>query len=224
MAIQDLIGMHKGNPLAAEVQAYIANERVDNKLKYIGIISHQNAGKDFVANYIAKNVERKCQVVKFATKLTQVVAAALCVDDLSLFQDRIWKEKKIFQWQNKIVSARDVQISLGTDILRGLVDDNIWVTAFSNAYNDPDILYIISDLRFLNEFKFVQDNSGIVIFIDNHEAAENQRRKEAGVVHSSEELTWDLHHGVQQPDYILDNNDYGNPQPLQDLLTFFSTV
>ena len=197
-------------------------------LKYIGISGHQNGGKDFVAGYIAQNIGRKCQVVKFATKLTEVVAAILGVEDLTLFQDREWKEKKIFQWQNKIVSARDIQIAVGTDIMRSIIDPDIWVTAFANAYSDPDILYIASDVRFQNEMDFIQQNNGIMIFIENRKAAQVQHRKEykdgKHQPHNSEELAWSLYHEDQQADYRLLNNDYDNPQPLQDLLTFISIV
>jgi len=227
--ITNLIGIHKDNLLVEEVGTFIVNDRVDNKLKYIGLVGCQNAGKDHIANYIAKNLERKCEVVKFATKLTQVVAAVLGVDDLSLFQDRQWKENKIFQWQNKIVSARDVQISIGTDIMRNIIDDDIWVDAFSKAYNDPDILYIISDLRFINEFEFVQANNGVVVFIENVKAAMAQADKEKDAFgvwkpHASEKLAWDLYDKNIQSDYHLLNNDYSDPQPLQDLLTFINGI
>lgn len=219
------------NPtIIAEVRGLLGLPVVkQNKLRYIGIIGHQNAGKDYVANYLAQTLERKCEVVKFATKMTEVVAAILGVGDLSLFQDREWKELKQFVWNkgtsgNVLVSARDVQKMIGTDIMRELVDDNIWVNAFANAYNDPDILYIISDLRFQNEFDFVQQNNGIVIYIENLKAAQAQHRKEAGIVHESEKLVWDMHYGAVLPDYVFNNNDYNDKQPLQDLITFLSTL
>ncbi len=197
-------------------------QRMSDKLRYIGLISPQSGGKDYVGSWLQKNIERKCKIVKFATKLTEVVAAALCVDDLSLFQDRAWKEKKIFQWQNKIVSARDVQISLGTDILRKLVDDDIWVTAFNKAYSDPSILYIATDVRFPNEMDFIQQNNGIVVYIDNREALTYQHRKENGVTHSSEKLMWSLHYGDIIPDYVLDNNNFDDLKPLQKLLDYIN--
>ena len=205
-----------------------------NKLRYIGLIGHIGAGKDHVASYLQKTLERKVEVVKFATKLTEVVGAILGVDDLSLFQDREWKEKKQFIWQGcigvkeegkgKLASARDVQKIIGTDILRQIIDDNIWVNAFANAYKDPDTLYIISDLRFLNELRFVQQNNGIVVFIENLEAAQQQHRKEGGTVHPSEQLTWQIHYGDIQPDHRLLNNDYSDPQPLQDLVKFIQGI
>lgn len=215
------------NPtIVAEVRGLLGLPVVkQNKLRYIGIIGHQNAGKDYVANYLAQTLERKCEVVKFATKMTEVVAAILGVGDLSLFQDRQWKELKQFVWNkgtsgNVLVSARDVQKMIGTDIMRELVDDNIWVNAFANAYKDPDILYIVSDLRFPNEMQFVQENNGIVVFIENLQAAQAQHKKENGIVHPSEQLTWQIHYGDIQPDYRLLNNDFSDPQPLQDLVTF----
>ena len=233
MAIKDAIGVNTDNPLTEEVQKWIATDRT-NQLRYIGLSGHIGSGKDYVANYIAQNVERKCEVVKFATKLTQVTAAVLGVDNLSLFQDREWKEKKQFIWQctidttptttGKLISARDAQKIIGTDICRNLLGDNVWVDAFAHTYNDPDTLYIISDLRFPNEMEFVQANNGVVVFINNRTAAQKQHQKENGTVHPSEQLTWQIYYGDIEADYILDNNDFQNLQPLQDLLTFISMV
>ena len=228
--ITNLIGINVNNPLTLEVEEWIETNRSD-KLRYLGLVGCQNGGKDFVANYLAQNIEKKCEVVKFATKLTEVVAAILGVTDLTLFQDREWKEKPHFIWQSnitsnngKLISPREAQKIIGTDICRSLLGENVWVDAFANAYNDPNTLYIISDVRFQNEVDFIQQNNGVLIFIDNQEAAKNQRRKEAGVTHDSEKLMWNLHYGVQQSDYVLDNNNYSNPQPLQDLLTFINGI
>ena len=252
MSIKDVIGLHKDNPLWDEVQKNMEQERLKEildeiakpfrsgkysyddpaivaevKLRYIGLCSHIGGGKDHVANYLSKTLERKCEVVKFATKLTQITGAILGVDDLSLFQDREWKEQANFIWQSnitsnngKLISPREAQKIIGTDICRSILGDNIWVDAFANQYNDPDTLYIISDLRFQNEKKFVQDNGGVVVFINNRTAAQKQHQKENGIVHDSEQLTWQMYYGDVKADYYLDNNDYQNPQPLQDLVTF----
>ena len=200
------------------------SQQKQSKLRFVGLCSHIGGGKDYVANYLQKTVERKCEVVKFATKLTEVTASILGVEDLSLFQNRAWKERTQFIYRNKLVSARQMQKIIGTDICSNLISDNIWIDAFANQYNDPDTLYIISDLRFPNEMRFVQENNGVVVFIENLQAAQKQHRKEAGVVHASEKLVWDLHYGRTQADYVLVNNDYNDKQPLQDLLTFLSTV
>lgn len=206
---------------------------VKPQLRFLGLSSHIGGGKDYVASYLQKTIERKVEIVKFATKMTEVVGAILGVGDLSLFQDRSWKELKQFVWNkgtssSYLVSARDVQKMIGADIMRNLVDDNIWVTAFANQYNDPDTLYIISDLRFENEFRFVQENNGIVVFIENLQAAQQQHRKEYSDgehrPHKSEELTWSLYYEDIKADYRLLNSDYTNPKPLQDLLTFISML
>jgi hypothetical protein len=202
-----------------------------DKLKYVALISHQNGGKDYVANYIAKTVERKVEIVKFATKLVEVTAQILGVTDLTLFQNREWKDKPHFIWQSnitsnngKLISPREALCIVGS--LMRSVDHNIWVRGLQYSCNDPDTLYITSDLRYQNEANFVKANNGLVVYIENQQAAEAQRRKEAGVVHESERLVWDMHysHAVPMPDYVLNNNDYSNPKPLQDLLTFLSTV
>ncbi len=195
---------------------------VKSQLRFVALASHQNGGKDYVANYITNNIERKCAVVKFATKLVEVTAEILGVSDLSLFQDREWKEKKRFWLQGHFISPREALCIVGS--LMRSVDPEIWVRALSNSCTDPDTLYIISDLRYQNEFDFIQQNKGIVVFIENLQAAQKQHQKESGVIHESEKLVWDLHYGSKQADYVLENNNYTDKQPLQDLLAFLSTV
>ncbi len=202
---------------------------VKSQLRFVALIGHQNAGKDYVANYIANNIERECAIFKFATKLVEVTAEILGVSDISLFQNREWKEKPHFIWQSnitsnngKLISPREALCIVGS--LMRSVDPEIWVRALANSCTDPDTLYIISDLRYQNEMQFVQQNKGIVVFIENLQAAQKQHQKENGIIHESERLVWDLHYGSKQADYVLENNNYTDKQPLQDLLAFLSTV
>ena len=232
MSIKNAIGVNTDNPLTEEVQKWIATDRT-NQLKYIGLISHQNGGKDYVASYLQKTLERKVEVVKFATKLVEITAAIIGVDDLSLFQDRTWKDQPHFIWQSnitsnkcKLITPREALCTVGS--LMRSVDSDIWVRVLANSYTDPDTLYIISDLRYQNEMAYVQANNGIVVFIENLQAAQQQHRKEykdgSWQPHSSEQLVWSMHYHDTQPDYVLVNNDYTNKQPLQDLLTFISML
>jgi hypothetical protein len=226
-------GLYSANDLKIqdEIRELLDIQKKPSKLRFVGLIGHIGAGKDHVANYIAQNVERKCAVVKFATKLVEVTASILGVDDLSLFQDRAWKEKKQFVWQcsldnsnasERLISAREALCTVGS--LMRSVDHQIWVRGLKYSCNQPDTLYIISDLRYQNELNFVQQNNGIVIYIENLQAAQAQHRRECGKPHSSEELVWRMHYRDIQPDYVLNNNNHSDPQPLQDLLTFLSTV
>lgn len=201
------------------------------KLKYIGLIGAQSSGKDYVGNWLQQNIERKTEIVKFATKLTEVTAAILGVDDLSLFQNREWKEQQHFIWQSqitnnngKLISPREAQQIIGTDICRRLLGADVWVQALSASCQDPDTLYIVTDVRFQNELDFIRTNNGMVVYIENLQAAQQQHRRENGVVHESEKLMWSMHYREAQPDYVLDNNDYSDPKPLQDLVTFIESV
>ena len=194
-------------------------------LQYIGLIGHIGAGKDHIANYLAQTLERKVKVVKFATKLTEIVALFLGVTDLSLFQGREWKDRKQFYWQGEIVSSREVQKSVAT-IIRD-IDPDFWLNCLVRDCKDPDTLYIVSDLRFPNEMQFIQQNNGIVVFIENQQAVDRQFEKEVkdGVhqPHTSEQLTWSIYQGkIRTQDYYLNNSNYDNPQPLQDLVNFLT--
>ena len=202
-----------------------------NKLRYIGIIGSQGSGKDYVGRWLQQNIQRPSKVVKFATKLTEVTAAVLGVDDLSLFQNREWKEQPHFIWQSqitnnngKLISPREAQQIIGTDICRQLLGADVWVRALATSCQEPDTLYIVTDVRFQNEMQYIQQNNGVVVYVDNRKAAQEQHRKESGVVHESEQLMWSMHYGAVLPDYVFNNNDYNDKQPLQDLITFLSTV
>lgn len=194
------------------------------KLKYIGLIGAQSSGKDYVGNWLQQNIERKTEIVKFATKLTEVTAAILGVDDLSLFQNREWKEQQHFIWQSqitnnngKLISPREAQQIIGTDICRRLLGADVWVQALAASCQDPDTLYIVTDVRFQNELDFIRNNNGVVVYIENLQAAQQQHRRENGVVHESEKLMWSMHYREAQPDYILLNNDFSSMAELQKL-------
>jgi len=194
-------------------------------IKYIGLISPQNGGKDYVGRWLQQNIQRKTEIVKFATKLTEVTAAVLGVDDLSLFQNREWKQQPHFIWQSqitnnngKLISPREAQQIIGTDICRRLLGADVWVQALAASCQEPDTLYIVTDVRFQNEMDFIRSNNGVVVYIDNRKAAQEQHRKESGVVHESESLMWSMHYGDIAPDYILDNNDFSSTVELEKLL------
>lgn len=199
---------------------------VKPQLRFLGLSSHIGGGKDYIASYLQKTLEKKVEIVKFATKLVSVTAEILGVSDLSLFQDREWKEKKRFWLQGHFISPRAALCIVGS--LMRSVDPDIWVRALANSCTADDTLYVISDLRYQNELDFVQQNNGVVVFIENLQAAQNQHRKEYvndyWQPHDSEELVWRMHYHDIQPDYVLDNNDYSDPKPLQDLVTFIESV
>lgn len=218
--------------IVAEVRTLLRLPTIKkNKLHYIGLIGSQGSGKDYVGRWLQQNIERKTEIVKFATKLTEVTAAILGVDDLSLFQNREWKEQPHFIWQSqitnnngKLISPREAQQIIGTDICRRLLGADVWVQALGNSCTNLDTLYIVTDVRFQNEMDFIRANNGVVVYVDNRKAAQAQHKKENGVVHESEKLMWSMHYGDIVPDYVLDNNDYSDPKPLQDLVTFIESV
>lgn len=218
-----------------QIDELTRSQQKQSKLRFVGLCGYIGGGKDYVASYLQKTLERKCEVVKFATKLVEVTAQILGVDNLSLFQDRSWKEKKQFVWQcslatsnasERLISAREALCIVGS--LMRSVDPDIWIRALANSCTDPDTLYIISDLRYQNEMQYVQQNDGIIVFIENLQAGQNQHQKEykdgKHQPHASEELTWALYYGDIEADYRLLNNDYNDPKPLQDFLLFLSMV
>lgn len=52
----------------------------------------------------------------------------------------------------------------GTEIMRNILDDKIWINCVLNRSNKNNL--IISDLRFVTEFEEIKKRNGFVIYID----------------------------------------------------------
>lgn len=100
------------------------------------------------------------------------------------------------------MTVREVLQIVGTDIFRGL-DSSIWVNACLRQIetDDPE-LALISDVRFENEVKAIQDKGGFVIGLKRDPSTESDK-------HASEtqvEKCFDL------CDTIIDNSELSIPQ------------
>lgn len=74
-------------------------------------------------------------------------------------EDRVTKESNLgSNWSD--MTAREMMVAVGNG-LRKEVHPNIWINSLSNNLN-PKLNYIITDVRYPNEAKFIEDN-GILI-------------------------------------------------------------
>ena len=112
------------------------------------------------------------KLYSFAHKLKQ-----LCVDVLGLDKELVFgndqqkNTKTHIKWdsiksstKNKgFMTVREVLQYVGTDMFRGL-DPTIWVSACLNQIKkDQPELALVSDVRFENEVKSIQDEEGFVV-------------------------------------------------------------
>lgn len=71
--------------------------------------------------------------------------------------------------KNNIPEVRRLMQVFGTEVGRMLFGENVWVDVLKKQFpdlNSPDTRYVITDCRFINEAKFVDDNDGSIIWID----------------------------------------------------------
>ena len=86
-------------------------------------------------------------------------------------ESRAWREEVDQWWSTKLgienLSPRLALQLIGTDVFRNNFSDAIWFTTLENRIRkNPDKHVVISDVRFPNEIKFIQDQGGIMIRVN----------------------------------------------------------
>lgn len=83
-------------------------------------------------------------------------------------ESREWREEVDIWWANKLdivnFSPRYALQFVGTDVFRKVLHEDIWMLTLQNRLlknSGADV--VISDVRFKNEVKFLQDNNGILV-------------------------------------------------------------
>lgn len=84
---------------------------------------------------------------------------------------REWREQVDQWWSTKLgipnLTPRLALQLVGTDALRNNFSDAIWFTTLENRIRkNPSQNVVISDVRFSNEIKFIQDMGGIMIKVN----------------------------------------------------------
>ena len=86
-------------------------------------------------------------------------------------ESREWREVVDQWWSTKLgienLSPRLALQLIGTDALRNNFSDAMWFTTLENRIRkNPKQNVVISDVRFPNEIKFIQDQGGIMIRVN----------------------------------------------------------
>ena len=127
--------------------------------KIIGIAGNARSGKDTVGTLIKGVYEKqghKVALVSFAAALRDEIND-FCLEKLGISSYTTDDEEK------KII--RPFLVCWGTEIRRA-IDDNYWIKALDQTMNDDETLYIITDLRFINEYDFIKRNSGTTLYLE----------------------------------------------------------
>jgi dephospho-CoA kinase len=200
------------------------------KTKIIGISGKAGVGKDTVGKIIQfltldddvfSKTNRDCiadlehkaycasqskwKIKKYASTLKKITSIILGCK-VNKLEDRDFKEKELGkQWQviDYTLTPRLLLQRLGTDAAR-YVHPDIWVNALFSKFKKKS-RWIITDVRFDNEVRAIQERGGIVIRVNRDESKDSTEHSN----HPSE-TALDNYEGF---DVILNNND-----TLEDLI------
>ena len=196
-------------------------------MNLIGISGKIGAGKDTVGIIIRQlgftNNGGTWENMKFAGKL-KIIASLLTGIPIEKFEDQEFKKTILgSEWgkptkQNplnaiepfkditfvEMMSVRDLLQKLGTEAMRNGLHENVWVNALFADYTE-DKQWVITDVRFPNEFKAIKEKGGIVIRVNR--PGHGNSMKELAEAHPSE-TALDGH----DFDYVIEND--GNLEKL----------
>ncbi len=86
-------------------------------------------------------------------------------------ESREWREQVDMWWSEKLnmpnLTPRLALQLMGTDVMRNHFNESIWFLTMENRIRkNPNQHVVISDVRFPNEIKFIQDHGGLMIKVN----------------------------------------------------------
>lgn len=139
----------------------------------VGLLGFINSGKGTVASQLVN--EYNFRQDSFASSLKDACAAmfdwprALLEGDTK--ESREWREVVDPWWSEKLnipnFSPRYALQIMGTDVLRNHFHQDLWfITVENRIRKNPNQHVVISDVRFPNEIKFIQEQGGTLVKIN----------------------------------------------------------
>jgi len=144
----------------------------------IGICGFKGSGKDTLADWLVEN--KNFRKISFASVLKDIISILFNWNrkmmDGNTIEDRLFREKEDEWWSNKLgikCTPRWVMQNIGTDLFRKHFNDNIWIFALEKRLHENiDINFVISDVRFPNEIKFLKSMNATLIYIEREDPEE----------------------------------------------------
>ena len=139
----------------------------------LSISGFAGVGKDTVAQIIQElQPDKQWQIKKFSGKLKEM-ASLITKVPVDKFEEQEFKQKgEIAIWTKGGLGYKDIALAygvreflqyLGTECVRDLLGKNIWVDALLNDYDASKDNWIITDCRFPNEFRGIENIGGRTI-------------------------------------------------------------
>ena len=206
--------------------------------KVIAITGLKGSGKDTIASIICKH-DKSFKTIAFADRLKDVCALLFNWEREMLsgrfVESREWREKPDEFWTKELgieFTPRKALTSVGTDIIRGTIFNNIWdIIVKKEILDNPNTNFVITDCRFANEIRMIKSLNGIIVQVERGEKpswwsiAEKYNLGELGAeepielkpIHASEK-DWI---GINNPEHIFYNN--GTLEDLEkEIIAYFN--
>ena len=135
----------------------------------IGIVGSIGSGKDTVADYLTNFHEFRRE--SFAASLKDAISIIFGWDRQLLEgrtkQSREWREQVDVWWSERLgiphLTPRWILQHWGTEVCRDAFHQDIWIASLENKLRRSNDDVVISDCRFPNEFKAIQNAGGKII-------------------------------------------------------------
>jgi hypothetical protein len=196
-----------GKDTVGKIIQYLTDVRIRSSLGLEEFLSPRNVITSEYSRY---------EIKKFSGKLKDICALLIgcSVDD---FESQDFKLKELPECWNKTsfvevngiskhvekMTVRKLLQTVGTEAMRDNLHNNVWVNALFADYDENDS-WVITDMRFPNEMKAVEDRGGITIRVERtiiHKMMESNIKVEVEE-HSSERAL-----DGAKFDYLISNND-----------------
>ena len=137
----------------------------------VGIVGFMGSGKGTVGEILAESgfiTDSFARPLKDAVSIIFDWPRKLLEGDTAL--SRKWREEPDAFWSEKFgrpFSPREALQLMGTEAGRDVFHNDLWVISLINRSKGKDV--VVTDVRFQNEIKYIQDNGGIVIRVKRGE-------------------------------------------------------
>lgn len=139
----------------------------------IGISGKKTSGKTTCAEIIKELFPNKTIIINFGDAVKESLKVIFDFSDSELYGD---DKEKVNEFWN--ITPREVMQFYATDLMRNQmlikfnnIGTNLWVKCVEKKINkllDKDIIVIIADLRFMNEYEMIKRYNGITLRINRN--------------------------------------------------------
>lgn len=155
----------KANIIGINGRINHGKDEVAKIIQYLTFINSKESLKEYCTYEHFKNSSLTMlspwEIKKMAYKLKQIASILLNIP-IAQFEDRDFKNSILgSEWD--FMTVRTFLQKLGTEVMRDGLHKHTWANAFWSDYNEDNSCWLITDIRFPNEYESVKDRNGIIV-------------------------------------------------------------